>query len=640
MNKKVSIALAGYANVGKSVIFNHLTGLHQHVGNWSGKTVTRAEGSLYYNGYDVNVIDLPGIISLTAYSEEELVAREYIIDENPQAIINVIDASNLETNLILTLQLLELERPMVLALNMIDVLERKNLAIDQTALADLLGISVRFAVATKGKGISEMLDVVLYDPHLLKPQRSFWFGAEIEKEIQKITDQIVTVKNYPKRFLAIKLLEKDHEINRLINESGQTAVLEQVNESIKILEQMHGHDSSLVIADERAAMAHRLVTKVLKRCPVKKVNHWQKFEDLTTDKVWGYLIIGVVFFLGFGLIFSFTNWLGNYFDRGLELFTNFYRHWMPEVWWSKLLWSGLESGYGLVQVSVACVLPLYFLLYFLEDVGYFARVAFLMDPLMHKLGVHGKACIPMVLGFGCNVPACLGCRIMETARERFLTGLMVSFIPCGAVTIVLSGISTRYLGTIPTVILYGMFMVVTFLVGLIAKKILPGQATELIMRMPEYRWVNFKTVGLQTWLRFKEFIFLAAPFVIILGIILSSGQIFKINHGLAWLTRYLGLPFEMGILFLLMILRRELILVMLGSLLGTPALNQVLTAEQLFVIATFTLFSPPCVATLAAFGKEFGWKYTIKVLMVKLSIALFMVKIAHLIWPWVSHYVK
>ncbi len=639
-NKKLDFALAGYANVGKSVIFNHLTGLHQHVGNWAGKTVIRAEGSLYYNGYDIDIIDLPGIISLTAYSEEELVAREYIINENPDAIINVVDVSNLETNLILTLQLLELERPVVLALNMVDVLSDKNLTIDQAYLSKLLGIPASMTVATKGKGISEILDLILNNKEGLFSNKRFFFGTEIENEIQKIVDKIAITSNYPKRFIAIKLLEKDQEIWDLVNKEYQIELISQAKQSIKLLEDIHGHDSSLIIADERAAMAHRLAAKVLKRSLSKKVNRWKKIEDITTHKFYGYLIILVIFFFLFGAVFSFTNWLGEYFDRYLKFINIFYSKYVPDFWWSNLLWSGFESGYGLLQISVSCVLPLYWILYFLEDIGYFARVAFLMDPLMHKLGLHGKACIPMVLGFGCSVPACLGCRIMETSRERFLTGLIVSFVPCGAVTVVISGISNKYLGIVPTAVLYSMFLLTTIVTSLIAKKVLPGKSTELIMRMPDYRKVNFKTVNLQTWLRFKEFVSLAGPFVVLLGVILSSGKLFKINNKLVWLTSFLGLPAKMGILMLLMMLRRELVLVMLGSVMGCNVLNQVLTNEQLFVIATFTLFSPPCVATLAAFWKEFGKKYTFKIFIMKLGIALLMCKVASLIWPLVSNYVK
>ena len=289
--KKLNIVLAGNANVGKSVIFNHLTGLHQHIGNWSGKTIERAEGTLFYKGYTIDVLDLPGIYSLATYSIEELVSREYIALQKPDFVVNVVDATVLERNLIFTLQLLELGRPMVLALNMINLLNKKRIEIDIKKLEKILQIPVVPTAAIYGKGIAEILDEGL---KLIENGRSPGFlkyGQEVENKIEILITELREKEfSYPSRWLAIKLLEKDEEIKKIIKEKNPEILI--ISEKLcQELEKIHGHDSSIVIANERCYLVSQIIKEVVKIIKIKKISLGEKLNNLTSNKVWGYPIM-------------------------------------------------------------------------------------------------------------------------------------------------------------------------------------------------------------------------------------------------------------------------------------------------------------------------------------------------------------
>ena len=295
---------------------------------------------------------------------------------------------------------------------------------------------------------------------------------------------------------------------------------------------------------------------------------------------------------------------------------------------SSLGWSAIESTIALIEIALPYIIPFYLILFLLEDWGYLARVAFLTDVFMHKMGVHGKACIPLILGFGCNVPACLSCRIMETERERFLTGFLTTLVPCAAVTVIIMGLVGKFVGMGWALGLYLFAGLIIFVLGKLASKILPGEPTELIMEMPEYKRPNLKTVVLQTWFRLKKFIYIAAPVVIISGIVIEwtrlAGWLPFIADFLSPITvNWLGLPSITGILLILGILRKELILVMLATLVGTANFS-----VQMITLALVSMFYIPCVATIAALWKEFGWKRT---LIISLFEIIFAIGIAGLI---------
>ncbi len=627
---ELHIVLAGNANVGKSVIFNQLTGLHQHIGNWAGKTVEKAEGTLNYKGYTINVLDLPGIYSLTTYSIEELISREHIAVQKPDFVVNIIDATNLERNLIFTLQLLELGRPAILAVNMVNLLKKQGITIDIRKLEGLLGIPVVPTEAIYRKGITEILDrglELISSQLLVSGSQKLKYGKEVEQEIEKLTRSLREVESdYPKRWLAIKLLEKDREIEKLI-ETQAPEVIEEARRLCLRLEKIHGHDSSIVIAAERCYLASQITQKVIEVTKPKSPSLEERLNNITCHKIFGYPVMIAVLSLMFLTVFKFGNWSSGLLGSIFTDWQRFYEGFFGVSVFSSLGWAILESVFSLIQIALPYILPFYFFLYFLEDLGYLARVAYLTDNLMHKIGIHGKACIPLILGFGCNVPSCLCCRIMETERERFITGFLTTFIPCSAVTVIIMGLVGKFVGIAPAFGLYFLAILTIFGLGKLASKILPGEPTELIMEMPDYKMPHFKTVILQTWFRLKEFIFIAAPLVVISGLVIKflqiAGWLDLIATILSPITvGWLGLPVVTGVLLIFGILRKELILVMLATLLGTANFAQILTPAQMITLALVSMFYVPCIATIAAFRQEFGWRKALAVTGFKILFAI------------------
>lgn len=632
-DKKINIVLAGQGNSGKSTVFNFLTGLHQHIGNWAGKTIEKREGTLFYRDHIVDVLDLPGIYSLTTVSDEELISREYIIKQNPDWVINVVDSTNLERSLIFTLQLLELERPVIIALNMTDLAKRKGITVDAKKLQNLLNVPVIPTVASRGSGLTKIIDRAID----LKPCRSGRktnkYGKEIEQGIDKLSDLLFGVDlPYPLRWVAIKLLEKDGDITAMVSEKKPEAV-EIAARLTEELEEIHGHDSPLVIADERSLLASRITRDAVKIARDRKLSLNERLDALTTHKVTGYLLMVLILGGMFLTVFSFGNWFSEWLD---SVFTGWHEWWSAAFgtsFWPALGWSAVESVLALVQIAFPYILPFYVLLYLLEDWGYIARISFLMDKFMHKMGIHGKACMSFIIGLGCNVPGCLSCRIMESKRERFITAVLVTLVPCSAVSVIVFGLVGKYVGLLWALGLYVFATILIFIVGKISSKLMIGEPVELIMPMPDYKTPQVKTILLQTWEALKEFIYIAAPIVIISGILIQAinlaGWMPAIASVMSPVTvSWLGLPAVTGILLIFGILRKELILVMLAAYLGTTNFNEVLTSTQMITLAVVSMFYVPCVATISVLWKEYGWK---KALAISLIETLFAIVLAGLV---------
>ena len=624
----IRIALAGQANVGKSVIFNQLTGLHQHIANWPGTTVEKAEGTLFYKGFLIDVVDLPGIYSLTHFSLEEKISREYIAREKPDVVVNVVDATALERHLIFTLQLLELERPLILVLNMMDLAEKYGLEIDVKALEKILGVPVVETVATRGKGVSKILDRAIEITRGRYKLKTFKYGKEVEDRIEKLQSALARIDiPYPKRWVAIKLLEKDEEVRRLVNERDPR-VLELSDRLIRELEEIHGHDSSIVIAYERAGLASQIARSVVKLGKPGRKGLGERFDELATHPILGYLLALLILVGIFFLIFGFGGYIAEFFEEDLSEFARgIWFGFLGESALSEIGWSAIEGLLFLLGLAIPYILPLYFLTFLLENWGYLARISFLMDSLMHKAGVHGKAIIPLILGFGCNVPACLASRIMDTWRERFLTMLMATLIPCSAVTVVVMGLVGRYLGLIWVIAIYAFALLTAFAIGALASRMLPGEAVELIMEMPSYKTPNLKVILTMTWFRLREYFIIAAPLIVISGVVIKSLEILDvlpvISSALAPVTVWwLGLPPETGVILLFGILRKELILAMLASLMGTLDFSKVLSANQMITLSLVTIFYIPCIATISTLVKEGGLRNAIMITIFEVGLAI------------------
>ncbi|MEM2960916.1 MAG: ferrous iron transport protein B [Candidatus Bathyarchaeia archaeon] len=634
--KKLLIALAGNANVGKSVIFNHLTGLHQHIGNWPGKTVEKAEGTLYFKGYTIDIIDLPGIYSLSTYSLEELVSRRYIAVERPDVVINVVDASALERNLFFTLQLIELEAPMVIALNQMDMANKKGIRIDIGKLEKNLGIPVIPTVAIKGIGISQLLEkaieVIEKGSIVHKPQ--IRYGEEIEEKIDKLTKMVEKIKlSYPSRYVAIKLLEGDEEIEKEVN-SVDPKIISIAKNLADEIEHLHGHSCSTVITSERYEIAGRIAREAQKLIPPKKPSLEEKLHNITTHKILGYPIMAFLLLFIFYFIFTFGDFtseiLNNLFYGFKPIFENIYGIGIL----SELVWGGIIEGIiSGVTIALPYIVPFYIILYFLEDSGYLSRIAFLMDNAMHKIGLHGKAFIPLILGYGCNVPACLGCRIMETQRERLLAAFVSTLVPCAARTVIILGLVGKFLGIQWALMLYIIDLLVIFALGRLAFRTFPGEPTALIMEMHDYRIPHLKTVLKQTWFRLAEFIKIAFPLIIVGSFVIKLVEVLGLLEPIAKVLSpitviWLGLPAITGITLIFGILRKELALILLATLLGTTDFAQVMTSVQMVVFTLVAMFYIPCISTIAALIKEFGWRKALYITIFEVIFAIFIGGIA------------
>jgi ferrous iron transport protein B len=627
---KLTIALAGNANVGKSVIFNQLTGLHQHIGNWPGKTVERAEGTLHFKGHTIDIIDLPGIYSLSTYSLEELVSRKYIAVERPDVVINVVDASVLERNLFFTLQLIELETPMIIALNQMDIAKSKGIKIDAEKLEKLLGIPVMPTVAVKGIGIFELSDKaveIVENGKKAKPLE-VRYGEEVELRIAKITKMVENIQFwYPPRYVAVKLLEGDEEISREIQRINPR-ITSLVEELAAEIEQLHGHSCPTVITSERYEIAGRIARQVQELVSPTHPPLEERIHNLTTHKILGYPIMVASLLLIFCFIFVFGNFtselLGNFFQSWESLFTNLFGTGIAQ----KLVWGGVIEGLiAGITIALPYIAPFYIILYVLENSGYLSRIAFLMDNAMHKIGLHGKAFIPIMLGFGCNVPACLGCRIMETKRERLLAAFVTTLVPCAARTVIILGLVGQFLGIQWALALYMVNLLVVLILGRLAFKILPGEPTALIMEMHAYKAPHVKTVLKQTWFRLAEFIKIALPLIIVGSLTLRIAEVAGLLGPIATVlspvtVAWLGLPAIAGITLIFGVLRKELTLIMLATFLGTTNFASVLTPVQMIVFTLVAMFYIPCVATIAALAKEFGWKRALSITIFEIVFAI------------------
>ncbi|MBN2251573.1 MAG: ferrous iron transport protein B [Candidatus Altiarchaeota archaeon] len=629
MRKKIAIALAGNANVGKSVLFNHLTGLHQHIGNWPGKTVERAEGTLVHKGYEIDVTDLPGIYSLTAFSIEESLSRDFLVSEKPDAVVNVVDASVLERNLFLTLQLIELDVPLILALNQMDVAKKKGLEIDCARLGGILQIPVVPMTAITGLGIDTLLEKTIEVAEKRKEIKpaEINYGKELEERIGKIKKLLANSIKYPARYTAIKLLEGDEEIRREIAEKypGALAVIE---EHASELESMHGHNTRLLVASERYNQARRITQECVKEVREPRISLSERLDEITTHKVCGYVVMAAVMVAMFYGIFSLGAMLSAAFEDFFYNLKPLYDNVFGSSSASRFVWEGVFEGiFAGIVIAIPYIVPFYIILGILEDSGYLTRIAFLIDPVMHKIGLHGKSFIPMVLGYGCTVPACLGCRIMETYREKFITACLTTLIPCAARTVVIMGLVATYVGIEWALLLYILDLAFIFILGRMAFKVLPGEPMGLIMEMGDYRLPHARTVLQQTWFRLREFIGIAFPLIIAGNLAIKLAEYLDllkpVSEAMAPIVAgWLGLPAVAGIALVFGILRKELTLIMLATLLGTTQFDLVLTSAQMIVFSLVTMLYIPCIATFAALVKEFGLRKTVYLTVFEIVLAV------------------
>jgi ferrous iron transport protein B len=611
MNIDFTIALAGNANVGKSSIFNQLTGLGQIIGNWPGKTVEKAEGMLLHHQKNIKIIDLPGIYSLSTYSQEEIVSRDYIALEHPDVVVNVVDATALERNLFFTLQLLEMGIPLVIALNLTDAAKKKGILINEKKLQDILHTPVVSTIATKGIGVHEIVDAAITQAVRHKVERNpvIHYGQEIEKRIEKLERVLegFTI-GYPPRWTAIKLLEKDAEIVQKVIEK-KPEVITAANILAAEISEIHKEPSTTVITSERYAVSARIVQEVQTLTESEKPSLGERLDTLSMHNIWGYFLMFIIMLS----ILLFISFFGAWLSETLAiLFESVNPH--LTGFWPDLAWNGGVVGfYATLSVALGFILPFYLILGIMEDSGYLPKIAYLMDRPCHTMGLHGKACIPLLLAFGCNVPACVGCRIMETKRDRFIAIFLSTLVPCSARTVVILGLVGAYIGVQWALLLYLFDFILIFLIGRLLNQFLPGISVGIIMEMPPYRLPSTKVILKQAWNRFKPFLITALPLIILGSIIVEAMRITDVlslvSNALSPVTvLWLGLPAFTGFLFIFGVLRKEAALVLLTAAAGTLNISSVMSPVQMIVFAFVIMIYIPCTATIAALIREIGWK--------------------------------
>ena len=655
MSDKIIIALAGNPNSGKTTLFNALTGSRHSVGNWPGVTVERKEGKVKYKEAEITAVDLPGTYSLSPYSIEEIVARNYIVEGNPDVVVNIVDASNLERNLYLTTQIIELGKPMVIALNMMDVAEKRGIKIDIDKLSKELGVPIVSVVATKNEGIKELLDTVVKVKSKIIDAipNQIDYGPKAEAEITKTMAELKDnpkVDNTNLRWTALKVLEEDESILAKlgIEPSPDEEEMDLSGDIDFDLED----DMESLIADKKYGYISKVVSKSVKKPKEKLLTTSDKIDKVVTNRWLGLPIFGLLMYGVFTLTFGIGDLLIELIEGGFQSLTEVIKGLLSSAgtaeWLQSLIGDGIIAGVGGVLSFLPGIIILFIAISLLEDSGYMARVAFIMDRAMRKIGLSGKAFVPLLMGFGCTVPAVMSARTLEDENDRLATILVSPFMSCGAklpIYILFAGVF--FPGNEANVVfsLYFLGVVVAILSALLFKKtIFKSKATPFVMELPPYRFPTLKTTGLSVWERVKGYIVRAGTIIFAASIVIwfitgfnFSGPVelqnsfgASIGRAIAPVFKPLGfgnwqttLSLITGLLAKEVVISTMAIIYGLGGIIGDAAIEGDVSGFSstlmsvgfngisAYAFMVFTLLYTPCVAALGVIKRETNsWKWT------------------------------
>ena len=690
--RTINVALVGNPNCGKTSLFNIASGAHEHVGNYSGVTVDAKEGFFDFQGYHFRIVDLPGTYSLSAYTPEELYVRKHIIEETPDVIINVVDSSNLERNFYLTTQLIDMNVRMVIALNMYDELEASGNKLDYTQLSQLIGVPMVPTVCRRGEGVDKLFHVIIgiyeggdflsqkgeirseiledlrdwHKPYV--PDHEFGshkeeedarprgymrhihinHGPELERSIEEVKKAISQNEDirhkYSTRFLSIKLLENDREIENFISTlpNGKEIIAIRNKETLRIRKVMN-EDSEQAITDAKYGFITGALKETFTDNHLEKEQTTRVIDSIVTHRIWGYPI----FFLFLYIMFEGTFVLGDYPMQGIEWLVdqlgNLIRNNMAEGPLKDLLIDGIIGGVGGVIVFLPNILILYFFISILEDSGYMARAAFIMDKIMHRMGLHGKSFIPLIMGFGCNVPAIMATRTIEDRKSRLITMLVNPLMSCSArlpIYLVMIGAFFPNCASFMLLCIYTAGILLAVIMARIFSKFLvKGEDSPFVMELPPYRMPTSKSIMRHTWEKGAQYLKKMGGIIMIASIIIwflgyyprhdahesvaeqqENSYIGQIGKAIEPVIKPLGFDWKLGIGLISGVGAKELVVSTLGVLYTNegdvenvnlsdriPITPLVALAYMLFVLIYF-----PCIATFAAIKQESGsWKWAI-----------------------------
>lgn len=707
ISKEFVIGLIGNPNCGKTTIFNQLTGARQKVANWSGVTVEKREGFLRRNGYKIKIVDLPGIYSLSSFSIEEIITRNFILNEQPDVIINVVDAGNIERNLYLTTQLINIKARVVIALNMFDEAESKGINIDTDKLGTLLGMPVIKTIGTKSKGISELIDSIIGVAEGKNEKYRhihISYGEDIELEIKNIQQVIWSDPSisdrYSTRWLAIRLLENDKDVKEKLHDYTNFSKIDNQSElSRKTIEAKYHDVITNILSDFRHGFISGALKETVKKEKLNKIDITEKIDSFVMNKYLGYPVLIIFLWLLFQMTFTLGELPKLYIEKLMSLLSGILKNYISPGPLLGLLTDGIIGGVGSVIVFLPNILILFLGVSFMEDSGYMARAAFIMDKFMHRLGIHGKSFIPLIMGFGCNVPAIMATRMLENKRDRIITILINPFMSCSArlpVYVLFAGIFFKEMAGLVIIILYFLGVFFAFISARIFKYLFfKGESAPFVMELPPYRMPSSKTIILHMWNRSSQYLKKMGGIILIFSIIIwvmseypksteinnryntmlteldstyatqihSPSTTNEINNNIINhisheykikraalienknkeviqytfigrignivepVLRPLGFNWQMGVSLITGIAAKEVVVSTLGILYNASSenenpgrrgatLDQVLSSSSYgitpliaFIFMLFVLLYIPCVASIAAIGREIGWNW-------------------------------